>query len=286
MPQIQVKNGSIFYSLHGDRTRSPGGVAAAEQKPVVIMLRGLARSIRHWLGFEQVMAKEFFTVCVESRGIGRSDTSAPWDLSTKTMASDVIEVMNHLEIDRAYVFGVSLGGMVALTMGREFPQRCRGIIAANSSIGGVGIMRISPLAIKIILSGLIGRSSLHSALADALTGANATPDHKRRLADIWASIEAEEGRPIGTAIKQIGAALRFRNPNTLSSLQTRCLIMSGTADKFVPKRHSKVLHAAIPDSEYVEIAGAGHEIADDAPDEVMNAIRKFILKIEQQVNPS
>jgi len=263
MPKLNVNGGSIYYTVQG-------------QGEPMVMLRGLGRSIRHWLGFEKKMAEHFQVICIDARGIGRSTAIPPLMLSTEDMAEDVVRVLDKIGVESSHVFGVSLGGMVALTLGMKFGDRVRSLSVVNSSIGGERRLRLSPAAAKTILSGVISGGNLHEQLAELLTGSAATPAKKKSLAQRWAKIEEIEGRPVATVIKQIGAALRFRNRAALSSINSPTLIVGGTADRFVPPAQSEIIHSLIPRSQLVQIEAGGHEVTDDFPDDVIKAVVGFV----------
>ena len=242
----------------------------------MVMLRGLARSSSHWLGFDKKMAEHFQVICIDARGIGRSTASVPWRLGISDMAQDVIRVLDKLKIQSSHVFGVSLGGMIAMSLGMEHPERVKTLSIVNSSVGGERKFRLSPAAAATILKGIVSGGRLHEELANLLTGANVTAAKKKILAKKWANIEENEGRPIVTAIKQIGAALHFNDRKRLSTIVNPVLVISGMADRFVPPIHSQTIHKLIPGSQLALIEGGGHEVTDDHPEEVLRAVRDFV----------
>ncbi len=81
----------------------------------------------------QKLAESFKVLVFDNRGIGES--SAP-DIpyTTRMMANDTLMLMKHLDIERAHIFGKSLGGAIAQWMAIDAPEAVRSI-AMTSSFG-------------------------------------------------------------------------------------------------------------------------------------------------------
>src|SRR5688572_14196727 len=118
MALLERNGGALFYEVHGD------GV------PIVI-LRGLGRSVRHWLGFEHDLAADFKVVTMDLRGCGRTTVPATRGMTIFDLASDVAAVLDAAGIEKAHVMGVSLGGMVTLAFGLEHSERCLSLTTIN-----------------------------------------------------------------------------------------------------------------------------------------------------------
>ena len=105
MPDLVLPSGhKIYYETNGQGTP-------------LVALRGLGRSMRHWLGYEKKLAKHFQVITVDARGIGRSAQKPGWMDTVFDLADDVAAVLDDLKITQAHILGVSLGGMVALAIG-------------------------------------------------------------------------------------------------------------------------------------------------------------------------
>lgn len=91
---------------------------------VLIMLPGLGDSLRSVKGTALPMALMYriftkkFTVYAFSRKFAQ-----PVGYSTRDMARDVAEAMEQLNIEKADVFGVSMGGMIAQHLAIDYPEK-------------------------------------------------------------------------------------------------------------------------------------------------------------------
>ena len=261
MPTIKVSGGEIFYEVKG------------KGEPLVL-LRGLGRSSRYWLGFDECMAESFRVVTIDHRGVGRSTVDFFWHNSIEDLAHDVELVLNQVGINSAHIFGLSLGGMVAMALAAESPDRCRSLMVANSSSADYLQFRINPLSIaKLGISTFGGK--LHESLKLSVT----TDKIDRRIGHLvgqeWDDIRDEEGFPMETILKQIKAALNFHIKGRLDGRVVPTLILYGNQDHFVPKANSKRLHKLIPYSELRLVRGVGHEISIGREDQLRELILRF-----------
>ena len=101
---------------------------------VLVMLPGLGDSLRSMKGTALPMAMMYrkfakdFTVYVFSR-----KTPLRQDYTTQDMANDQAEAMTLLGIEKADVFGVSMGGMIAQYLAADYPEKVNKLILAVTS---------------------------------------------------------------------------------------------------------------------------------------------------------
>lgn len=93
--------------------------------PAVVLLHGLCGSRAYWKPVVEPLSKRFRVVVPDLRGHGLSP--APEGKYTmESMAADVIRLLDDLNIDRAVLFGHSLGGYVTLAAAETCPARLAG----------------------------------------------------------------------------------------------------------------------------------------------------------------
>ena len=103
-------------------------------KRVLVMLPGLGESLRSMKGMALPMAalyREFardFTVYVFSR-----KSPLPDGYTTREMARDQARAMELLGIEKASIFGVSMGGMIAQWLAIDHPERVDRLVLAVTS---------------------------------------------------------------------------------------------------------------------------------------------------------
>jgi pimeloyl-ACP methyl ester carboxylesterase len=84
-----------------------------------------------WGDFAARLATGGRVIAFDPRGVGLS-SDVPLRYSTRDMASDAVALLDGLGVDRAHVFGLSLGGMVAQWIAIDAPRRVDRLILAST----------------------------------------------------------------------------------------------------------------------------------------------------------
>ncbi|NRA44143.1 MAG: alpha/beta hydrolase [Oligoflexales bacterium] len=269
MPYVDSTRGKVYYNVIGDG-------------PPLLMLHGLSRSSRHWEGFDKQLAQNFKVITVDSPGIGRSHGNLGWKDSTTYLAEEASFVLKHLGIERAHLFGMSLGGMVALTFGLNHPHLTESLIVANTSTSGLNTLRVYPQAIGAMAIGAVIPRFLHPIMVHMCTCPETSKPQKQGFIDKWKSIDEEEGVRYLSTIKQLLIATKFRKGIGLGQLSKPTLIVYGQKDRFVPPANSHALFNLLPKAELKPILGTGHEIIIEKPRELADSIVSFVDGLERQ----
>jgi pimeloyl-ACP methyl ester carboxylesterase len=105
----------------------------------VLGIMGFALDARFWAGQVPAVAQSHRFITFDNRGVGRS--SGPPITSIADMARDALTVLDSLEIERAVVFGESMGGAVAQQLALEHPDRVDALILAVTWARPIEFMR-------------------------------------------------------------------------------------------------------------------------------------------------
>lgn len=109
-------------------------------------------------GWIDLLAEQGFRVLApDARGHGRSPrVRAPSECTTAALAEDVVAVLDHAGVERASVFGFSMGGGVALQLAMEHPDRVERLVAGG--VGDAAIDRLhDPAEVAAIAAAFAGR---------------------------------------------------------------------------------------------------------------------------------
>ena len=108
-----------------------GGKGAA-----VILIHGFPQD---WYEFHKIMprlAKKFTVISVDLRGIGGSKATAK-GYGAANLAADIEQLGERLKIEKYYVAGHDMGGMVAYAFARRFPEKSRGVMIIEAPLPGI-----------------------------------------------------------------------------------------------------------------------------------------------------
>src|SRR5438034_11188449 len=119
VPLIAVNGIELYYQSHG--TGAP-----------LLVLAGLGLDVSEMGTLTGPLAARFRVIAADNRGAGRS-AKPPGPYSIEQMAADVAGLMDRLELPRAHVLGMSLGGRIAMALALAEPARVdRPVLVANS----------------------------------------------------------------------------------------------------------------------------------------------------------
>lgn len=229
---------------------------------VVVLLHAIGTSLEMWAPQTPVLAREYRVVSVDLRGHGRSPVpDGPYAMGE--LADDVLGLLDRLGVERASICGLSLGGMVGLTMGAIAPERVERLIAAC-----VIAVPAAPLAWhergQTVLS---GGSAAVSDLVVERWGYRSRAPAIARLLRGWLADTPPEGYA-GCCEAIAGMDLRPLLPR----VSTPTLLLAGSDDPAAPESIAREMSAAMPDAHVAVIEGAAHLANVEAPDATTAAI--------------
>ena len=203
-------------------------------------------------------------------GVDGADDPVPADLSIASIAERTAHVLQKLEISRAVLLGMSMGGYVALAFAARFPERLAGLILADTRA-----TPDSPAA-------LAGRAQALETLAARGVDAYLAGSLPRLLAPDATPTTVARARQLAvTRAEALAAgirALRDRPDRSADARALACptLVLCGAVDQVSPPAEMKDLAAEIPGARFVEIPGAGHLSHLEAPEPFHRAVLEFL----------
>lgn len=104
--------------------------------PAVVLLHGFPQD---WSEYHDVMprlAQRFTVIAVDLRGIGGSKAT-PGGYDPENLATDIRELAQQLGLERTYLVGHDIGGIVAYAFARLYPAETRGVMILDVPLPGV-----------------------------------------------------------------------------------------------------------------------------------------------------
>ena len=105
------------------------------QGPPLVMILGLGQNVATWSFQIPELSNRLRLIVFDNRDCGKSSRCLE-GYTTKTMAQDIIGLMDHLGIDQAHILGISMGGMIAQQVGLTAPERVKSLILASTTCWG------------------------------------------------------------------------------------------------------------------------------------------------------
>jgi pimeloyl-ACP methyl ester carboxylesterase len=239
----------------------------------VLMIMGLGLSGGAWWRTVPVLARSLRVITFDNRGVGRSRAHLH-SYTTEAMADDAVSVLDAAGIERAHVYGFSLGGMVAQQLALRHEDRVRSIVLGATHPGGPRAVRPSDDVIAFFRR----RASMSAKDAARASvpfnyGPRCRREHKDRIAE---DIQRRLAHPFPErAYKaQMVAASLHNCYRRLKRIEAPTLVVHGREDRIVPVANAEILAERIPRAELRILDHAGHLYSTEQP-EVDEDIARF-----------
>ena len=236
-----VNDIELFYEIHGEGT------------PLVLLHGGLGHS-GHWENQLPVLSEHYKVITVDTRGHGRS-TMTEQQISFALMASDIVALMDYLEIKRAHILGWSDGGNIGLYLAIHHPERLIKVIASGANYNPSGV-----------------RSNVGENQKFVAYIGEAMEDY-RTLSPDPTSWDAFLGN-----ISQMWASEPNFTVEQLGSIAVPILFLDGESDEAIYTEHTIEMAGLIPAAKLTFVPGTGHFGMWEKPVEINNAILEFLSR--------
>lgn len=107
-------------------------IGGPADKPVIVFANSLGTDFRIWRDVVMRLAGDFAIVLYDKRGHGLSDVGqVPY--SIEDHASDLMGLLDMLEVKQAFICGLSVGGLIAQAVYQRRPELVRGLILCDTA---------------------------------------------------------------------------------------------------------------------------------------------------------
>lgn len=253
----------------------------AENNPPLLLVMGLGSQMVLWDDqfCEDLAARGFWVIRFDNRDIGRStilrDTPVPTTgqllrrdrraaaYSLDDMADDAAGLLDRLDVGKAHVVGVSMGGMIAQLIAIRQPERTLSLVSIMSTTGNRRVgrtdVRLYPRLLRRPKFDRRGYVEDFLATFRAIGSKRYPPDPERSRATAERCFD--RGVHQDGAARQLAAILAApdRTP-LLKPLHVPATVIHGDADRLVMPSGGRATAAAIPDARLAIVPGMGHDL--------------------------
>ena len=259
----------------------------------LLLFNGASDTMAAWdPSFLRSLSSNHTVIVFDSRGLGNT-TAGSKPYSIQLLANDTAGLLDALNIDRADVFGYSLGGFIAQQFTVSYPEKVNRLILAATTCGGKNGIPAPPEFIKLqsdIVNKSLNNISLTAeeikSLSSASLGSGWIRLHPESL-DIPANIttfqQMKPGLSQNAMNNQKNAAFAWAATNwsgacdELAKIAKPTLVITGTDDNLlVPHANALVIAGKIPGAWLVQIKDAGHAVMVQYPEEVGKIVNTFL----------
>lgn len=266
MPLIQAGSVEINYETF------------AEGDPLLLIM-GFGASGATWLPILP-MLPGFRCIYYDNRGTGSSD--APADGYTiPQMADDASSLLRAIAVQRAKVFGISMGGMIAQELTLRHPEQIEKLVLGCTTPGGASAVRPPDQRIEELMRGmeLVHSDNLDAALdimIPLLFPEDFIGNHPEMRQFMTAALKMAPPPPREVLALTRAGALDFDAYDRLPQIKCPVLIVHGDKDVLAPAENAILIKNRIPQAELLMIPGAGHSFAAADPVGIHQRITRWL----------
>jgi pimeloyl-ACP methyl ester carboxylesterase len=246
--------------------------------PPALLLHGGSLTARTWDYVAIALRADFRLIAPDLRGHGASDWAD--DYSIESYVTDLLAVTDELGIERTHIAGMSLGGNVACEFALRHPERIESLAMIDVTSRP---LFAATARMRAFMTDFRGAATVDEVVEMALAvSPRSDPDRLRyRMRTLLK--RGDDGRLVWKHDH------RFRRPSDyaavlkhLEDFEPRVpnmaapfLLVRGGDSLIVSEDAAHDFTARFPDGRWINIAGAGHNVQEDSPRDLADALKAF-----------
>ena len=266
--QLTVNNLTISYNDIGP-----------SDAPAIIFIHGFPFNKAMWAGQADILKDRYRIIAYDVRGHGNSDAGGE-DFAISLFVNDLISLMDALELDKAILCGLSMGGYIALNAVINYPKRFDALIlsdtqcAADTAEGKVKRMK----AVESIRQNGVERYAEESI--KNLFAPESFTTKGKEIAIIKEMILKTPEQVLSKTL--IALSKRKETCSKLHKIKVPTLILVGESDKITPPASARVMHEKIPHALLTIVPYAGHLANLEHPEVYNDELLMFLHRCTEK----
>jgi 3-oxoadipate enol-lactonase len=252
-------------------------LSGAPDAPVVVLAGSLGTDLSMWDPQARALGNRFRVLRYDLRGHGASPIP-PGPYGIADLGGDLLALMDRLEIERAALCGMSIGGMTAIWVAAHAPARVERLTLCCTSA------RFAPEACETYRSrAATVREQGIEPIADSVLArwftpafAHANPELMQQMRGVLCSVSPEGYAACCEAL----AALDLRAE--LAQIVAPTLVLAGEEDPATPPAHGRVIAEAIHGARMTTVSNAAHLASIERAELVTAVILGFMDPNEKE----
>lgn len=257
MPKITSQNADIHYQTFGDSSH-----------PALIFSNSLGTNLSMWQAQIDFFQQHYFVICYDTRGHGAS-TAPQGPYTLEQLAQDVVNLLDHLNIEKAAFCGISMGGLTGQWLAIHHAKRFSHVIVCNTAA------KIGQEQAWLDRASLVREQGL-APIASTAAGRWFTEAFVQSNPDIVAKLSNDlgAGSPEGYA-SCCEALAKADVREELASIEVPVLIIAGQQDPVTTVEDGQYMLDRISKAQLFEI-NASHISNIEQPEAFNQAVLKFV----------
>jgi pimeloyl-ACP methyl ester carboxylesterase len=236
----------------------------------VLLVHGLGSSVADWELQIPVLAQRYRVLAIDLRGHGRSDKPRE-AYSIAGFAADLLALLDHLELARVHLVGISMGGMVGFQLAVDHPERLHSLTIVNSGpeVKADSLRARIEIGKRWLFSRVLSMQQLASVLGQRLFPKADQAGLREKMLVRWPQNDKRAYLASLDAI--IGWGVRER----LAAIRCPTLVVAADRD-YTPVAHKQAWCREIAGARLVVVEDSGHATPLDQPQRFNAVLCEFL----------
>ncbi|MFW9895574.1 MAG: alpha/beta fold hydrolase [Candidatus Thorarchaeota archaeon] len=284
MPKAQTNNIEIEYETFGDPSSRP-----------LLLVMGMEAQMIYWPEeiLKTLVNRGFYVIIFDNRDVGLStkfkefdsinatelypklmmgeDVDVPYTLDD--MADDAVGLLDHLNIDKAHICGVSMGGMIVQIIAIRHPTR---VLTLTSIMSATGDLKFSPtpeFQQKAYVPIPTEReANIEVQIYQERLRYGTFPFDEERAREYYTKSYDRSYNPKSAERHMLAVVAAGNIKSRLKSIKVPTLVIHGKEDPLVPKEGGIDAADGITGAELLLIDGMGHSLPPEVIPQIIDAI--------------
>jgi pimeloyl-ACP methyl ester carboxylesterase len=273
--------------------------------PALLLVMGLGGPMNWWsVELCSLLAdRGFFVIRYDNRDVGRSSRITPVrrasrrravttylgmrrqaEYALSDLANDAFGLLDHVGAERAHVFGVSMGGMIAQTMAIAHPARVRSLVSMMSTTGRRSVGWQDPRLFPMLLAATPRTRDEYVARTHRVAALIGSPGYphdpevtRARAGETW-----DRGyNPAGVLRQTLAVITQPDRTPALRELETPTCVVHGLADRMVHCSGGRATAAAVRGAELVLVPRMGHDLPEPLYGTFVDAVHRTAARADR-----
>ena len=237
-------------------------VTGPHDAPALVLSNSIGSTHAMWDAQAEALAERFRLVRYDTRGHGGSPTP-PGPYRVEDVGQDVLDLLDHLELERAHVAGLSLGGMTAMWVAINAPERVAklALLCTTAQHGPPEMWAERAQAARADGLEPLAEGTMGRWFTDAFrTQEPATVERQRAM---FTSVDPDGYASCCGVLEHANLTPR------LPEIEAETLVIGGAQDPSTPPDpHAQRIAAGIPGARLEILDPGSHMITVERPDDV------------------
>jgi 3-oxoadipate enol-lactonase len=264
VPKVELPGTELHYERSG------------EGEPL-LLIQGMSANHLAWgRPFSSLLERSFDVVAFDNRGMGLSRRVSE-AFSIAEMAADTLALLDALEIERAHVLGISMGGMIAQELALAHPGRLRSLTLGCTYCGGEGSQLMDPADFQGLVEAMASGDA--QRVYRAMYELNLSPGFRADEGHYAEFVEMAEALPAAreTIGLQVQAIAAHDTSARLPELTVPPLVIHGTADRVLGYPNGPLIASLAPGARLETFEDVGHLFWWEQPERAADLVREHAL---------